>query len=477
MNSSLLLIAVILPMIGGLIVNFLKNRTLTKVVTFGFVLMTSIVLWFIILNGQIEDLTFLTFTSNLKLVFSPDKLGMFFAGIIATLWPFTTLYAFEYLEDDTRFNAFFLFFLLAYGVTAGICLAGNIFTLYAFYELLTLTTFPLVMHDRTREAIRASRLYLSLSIGGAAFAFASMMYVIMNGGVLERTWLTQLFYVAGFFGFGVKAAVFPLHFWLPKAGVAPTPVTALLHAVAVVKAGVFAIIRLTYCVYGVEVIKDSFAQYIPMAFVLFTILYGSTLAVKEIHVKRKMAYSTVANLSYILFGVMLLTDEGLSAGLLHMAFHAGFKILAFFAVGAVMHRNHRTWIFEYDGIAKKMPITFACYTIAALALTGIPPLSGFVSKFSLLVAGINADHVMGYAGCIVLLISALLTAVYSLTVVRRAYFPDREADLSYLDHCKEAGLEMTVPMVILAAGVIFCGLNANLIVQATNLIVSTLMKW
>lgn len=269
-----------------------------------------------------------------------DGLGRFFAGIVATLWPLTVLYASEYMKHEERQAAFFAFFTLTYGITLGVAMAANLFTMYSFYELLTLSTVALVMHPMTRRAVRAAKTYLAFSLGGAAFAFVSIMYIIgkghsgsfLYGGFLrgEPDSLMLVFYVMGFLGFGVKAAVFPTHVWLPKASVAPTPVTALLHAVAVVKSGVFAVIRLTWFAYGTEVLKGSWAQTVVMCFAIFTIFFGASMAVKEQHWKRRLAYSTVANLSYILFGVTMMTQAGLTAALLHMAFHAEIKILAFF---------------------------------------------------------------------------------------------------------------------------------------------------
>lgn len=233
-------------------------------------------------------------------------------------------------------------------------------------------------------------------------------------------------------GFGVKAAVFPLHGWLPKASVAPTPVTALLHAVAVVKAGAFAVIRLTYYSYGTDFLKGTWAQYAVMAIVIFTILFGSSAALKQVHFKRRLAYSTVANLSYILFGVTLMTPIGLEAGVLHMLFHSIIKIGAFFAAGAVLHSTKREYISELDGLGKKMPITFGTFTVFALALTGIPLFNGFVSKWALASAAIQSGDTLSFIGIIVLLISALLTAIYMLNISVRAFFPKKTPSLPIL---------------------------------------------
>ena len=475
MSKYLLLVTILLPIISSIFIYRFKDEKKIRIITLTSVCLTSILLLSLIIFGVSESYTVLKFTDRLNLDLNLDGLGKYFGCIIALLWPLTTLYGFEYLEHDKRLNTFFMFFNLAYGATIGVALSNNFFTLYMFYELLTLSTMPLVMFTKMVEAIRASRVYLALSIGGAAFGFGSMMYQIMNPE-MEKCFLTSLFYLFGFFGFGVKAAVFPMHIWLPKASCAPTPVTALLHAVAVVKAGVFAIIRLTYYGYGVSVLEGTFAQYIPLVFVIFTIVFGSSKALKEIHFKRRMAYSTVANLSYILFGVLLMSNFGLAAGLLHMAYHAVFKILGFFCVGAFMHKSHKNYIMDLDGVGYKMPITFICYGIAALALTGIPPFTGFISKFYLLDAAVKNGTVLSYLGFAAILISALLTALYSLTPLRRAFFPDTNTDLSIHENTKEAGPLMCVPMILLALSIVICGLYAQPLVDVVNKIALS-VRW
>lgn len=201
---------------------------------------------------------------------------------------------------------------------------------------------------------------------GAGFTMGG----ILSPAAFENKNLLLTVYVLAFMGFGVKAAVFPLHGWLPKASVAPTPVTALLHAVAVVKAGAFAVIRLTYYSYGADFLRGTWAQYVVMGVAVFTILFGSSAALKQVHFKRRLAYSTVANLSYILFGVTLMSEAGLNAGVLHMLFHSIIKIGAFFAAGAVLHNTGKEYISELDGLGKKMPVTFTAFTVFALSLTG-----------------------------------------------------------------------------------------------------------
>ena len=495
MNPYWLLLPILFPMFAAVVMLFIRirSRRTMRIFTGTVTVLTSVFAWVLILCCREDAVSLIRFTRDFTLTLRFDGAGRFFAGIIATLWPLTVLYAFEYMEKDTRQHLFFAFFTIAFGVTLGVSMSGNLFTLYCFYEMLTLSTFPLVMHTMTREAVRAARIYFGFSLGGAAFAFISMLYLVTGEITVETQNITRIFYVLGFFGFGVKAAVFPLDHWLPRASVAPTPVTALLHAVAVVKSGVFAIIRLTWFGYGIELIRGSFAEYIPMIFVLFTILYGSVRAVREVHWKRRLAYSTISNLSYILFGVLLLTENGLIAAFMHMAFHAEMKILAFFAAGAVMHKTGKEYIFEMDGMAKRMPVTFACFTVAALALLGIPPLAGFVSKWQLLSAAADAETVFSYIGAAMILVAALLTAVYCLTVVRRAYFPHRKDDPAVQKdgtliagnkvpepnasgRC-EASLFMLIPMLLLAAGILVTGLCSGMILNQVTNIVTNMVRW
>lgn len=474
--KTLYIITLLFPLLSSYIVLKTKDEKRRNIITFMVVSITSILVWISIINTNYKSYELIKFTNDLSILIGYDTLGRFFAGIVSTLYPLTTLYAFEYMSHEERKSSFFFFFILAYVVTIGVTLSRNFFTLYCFYELLTLTTMPLVLHTRTPEAKRAARIYLYLSIGGASLAFLSMVYFITNQANLANDTLTNMFYLLGFFGFAVKAAVFPFHAWLPRASAAPTPVTALLHAVAVVKSGVFAIIRLTYYIYGVENIVGSFAQTIAMIFVIFTIVFGSSKAVKEAHFKRRMAYSTIANLSYILFGVLLMNEFGLVGALLHMAFHAEIKILGFFAVGSVMHNAHLEYVDELDGLGRKMPYTFICYTVSALALTGMPPLSGFVSKAYLINAGFKTNTALGVVGIIALLISAILTAIYSLTPVRRAFFPNKEKRLR-LDKYHEAGKLMIIPMMIIAVGIVLTGLFASPIVEKVVEVATSIVRW
>ncbi len=485
MPSFLYPLAILLPMIGGVLlyrVRALSEQAVRRG-AMGLTLVTSALVWALILWGGETSVPVIRFADDLEVVLRLDGLGRFFAGILAALWPLTVLYALSYMEGAPRQKSFFSFFTISYAVSLGVAMAGNLFTLYFNYEMLTLATVPLVMHPMTREAVKASRTYLLFSLGGAAFAFATMIFLIAAGaggsftlgGLLReapygRPELVRFFFVLGFFGFGVKATVFPLHVWLPKASVAPTPVTALLHAVAVVKAGAFAVIRLCWYCFSPDLLRGTWAQWLPLCFAAFTVVYGSVMALKQGHFKRRLAYSTVSNLSYILLGALLMTPAGLAAGLVHMAAHACIKILAFFCAGAVWKRAGVEYHRDLSGLGRRMPLTLACYAVSGLALTGIPLFSGFISKWQLLTACAGLGTWEAWVGAGALLISALLTAIYMLTPACRAFFPglDREAgrDPARFAAVREADWRMSLPHVLLALGCLVFGCFAQPILDA-----------
>ena len=458
MSNMLLALPVLLPLLGGgaiLFLQFKRRRHLNPLKLYCFVaalvLGNSLLAAALLYHGRYlgEELVLFYLFSSHRILFRLDRMGSLFAGLVAFLWPLAMLYSFEYMRKEDRKGTFFAYYVMTYGVTMGIALAGNLLTLYFFYEMLTLITFPLVLYPLTKEASGASRKYLYYSIGGAAFAFIGLVFVLMYsatgtteflpGGVLDGAKaaghrnLLLFVYVLAFFGFGVKAALFPCHGWLPKATVAPTPVTALLHAVAVVKSGAFSILRFTYFSYGTEFLRGSWAQWLVMGAAMVTIIFGSTMAVREVHWKRRLAYSTVSNLSYILFGASLMSPSGLAAALSHLVAHAFMKICSFFCAGAVMHQSGKTYIYELDGMGRKMPVTFACLTAASLSLMGIPLFAGFISKWNLCQAAFSwggeavsagmSGGFLPYVGVAVILYSALMTGIYMLTVLVRAYFP------------------------------------------------------
>lgn len=481
MNAFYLFLAVLIPCVGGILVPLIpwKKRTHMMIYLESLVVINSILVWMLLFYRPQGIFYLVNFTGNLTIAFQLDGLGCVFAGLISFLWPFATLYSFEYMTKEKHEKVFFTFYTITYGVTLGIALADNILTMYFFYELLTLVTVPLVMHTLTREAILASRKYLYYSLGGAAFAFIGMIFVIIYGnttefvlgGVLDiakigdRTNILLLIYVIAFMGFGVKAAVCPFNSWLPQAGVAPTPVTALLHAVAVVKAGAFAIIRLTFYSFGTDFLRGTWAQYTVMAIVMFTIVYGCSRAVKETHLKRRLAYSTISNLSYILFGVTIMTPLGMTGALTHMVFHAFMKICSFFCAGAIMHQTEKHYVYELDGLGRRMPWVFGIFTVSSLALMGVPGLAGFISKWNLAYAAVESGNTLAYFGIACLLVSALLTAIYMLTIVIRAFFPPADFDENTGKEFSDPNWKMLVPLIVFAIAIVCFGLFSSPIVD------------
>lgn len=481
MNLHVLLLPILVPFLFGAIIPLLhfKDRRWIHWYVSVVSILTSVITLLLLTNQPEGTLLAINLAGQLEVSFHLDGLGSVFAGIIAILWPFATLYSFEYMKHEGKEVKFFTFFTMTYGVTMGLAFAANLMTMYMFYEMLTLVTLPLVMHSMNKKSILAGRKYVFYSIGGAAFAFIGFIFIFTYGhgmafeygGVLDlakvgtKAELLRLVYVLAVLGFGVKAAIFPFHGWLPRAAVAPTPVTALLHAVAVVKAGAFAIMRITYYCFGTDFLYGSWAQNVVLVFALVTILYGSSRAVKEQHLKRRLAYSTISNLSYIVFATALMTPAGLVGGLTHMVCHAIMKITLFFCGGSILYMSKREYVYEVRGIAKKMPVIMGCFTIAALGLIGVPTLAGFASKFNIATAAAYVDTPLGFIGILVLLISGLLTAIYMFSVIIRAYFPGREFDVTTLDGIKDPNWLMKFPLIVFCTAIVVLGIYSTPFVE------------
>ncbi len=484
MDSVLMIVAILIPIICGLLMIALpiRDRRIYIFTCLAAVCVTAVLAWLMVFDPPEGSVVIFVFVHRYSIEFRVDGLSRIFVGLISGLWPLATLYSYEYMEHESsektlKEKTFFAMYTITYGVTLAIAMSENLLTMYCFYELLTLVTIPLVLFTLTRDAIRATRAYMVFSLGGAAFGFVSLIFIMIyghgidfvSGGVLDparvgdRTGVVRMFYLLGFLGFGVKAAVCPVNSWLPKAGVAPTPVTALLHAVAVVKSGAFAIIRLTYYSYGADFIKGTHTQYYAMGIALFTILYGCTMALKERHMKRRLAYSTISNLSYILFAASLLSPAGLAAAMSFMIFHGVMKITAFFGVGAYLTKGERRYVYELDGIFGEMPFTSAVFAVSALAIMGLPGLPGFAGKWLIAKAAIEEGGPWAIAGTVVLIISSLLTACYMLQPLVRIFFHEREEGLK---PCRDPGPAEAVPLVILVIALLVLGLGFGPVVNA-----------
>lgn len=483
-----MVVAVLLPMFGGILIPLLpfRKRNVMAFYIEIIVLITSALTFLLMLHPSEDAFVLFRFTGQLSISLKLDAAGSVFAAILAFLWPFATLYSFEYMKHEEHEKVFFMFYTITYGVTLGIAMAEDIVTMYFFYEMLTMVTLPLVLHTLSREAVLASRTYLYYSLGGAAFAFIGMIFILIYGstsnftpgGVLdvaalgEKADLLLFVYVLCFCGFSVKAAMCPFCAWLPRAGVAPTPVTALLHAVAVVKAGAFATMRITYFSFGTELLRGTWAQNVVMALTIFTIVFGCSRALKETHLKRRLAWSTVSNLSYILFGIVLMTPLGLTGAFSHMLCHAVMKICSFFCAGAVIYKTGRTYIHQLDGLGRKMPKVFTIFTISSFALMGVPGLCGFISKWNLAKGAVESRNPLAYAGLGAILISALLTAIYMLTIVVRAFFPGKAFDYGTVADAKDPNWMMLLPLVVFVIVMFLIGLHPQFLNDALEQVVA-----
>ncbi len=385
-----------------------------------------------VLAGDRPQTTLLEMFPGLALMLRVEPLGMLFALVASGLWIVNSIYSIGYMRANREAHQtrFYICFAIALASTMGIAFAGNLLTLFLFYEALTLSTYPLVTHHGTAEARRAGRVYLGLllgtSIGLLLLAIAWTWWLagtleFRPGGILDGkadAAVGVALLVLYMFGIG-KAALMPLHRWLPAAMVAPTPVSALLHAVAVVKAGVFSVVKVIVYVFGVERLSGVEAGAWLPAVAGITIVLASVIALRADDLKRRLAYSTVSQLSYVVLAAALLAPLSLVGAALHIAAHAVSKITLFFAAGAIYTAAHKTKVSELDGIGRRMPFTMGAFTVGALSLIGVPPLAGFVSKWHIVAGAVAAGKPAAVA---VLVASTLLNAAYFLPIVYAAYF-------------------------------------------------------
>ena len=467
MNPYYLLVPVLLPMVTGAAVLGLrpKERRKREMLVMGGILAASAVIGALVLNRPGQPLVLYRFGSRMNISLGLDGLSGVFACLIAVLWPLTALYSFEYMKHEGKENKFFGYFSITYGVVAGVALSHSLITLYFFYELMTLATLPLVMHAMdTRAMVFVS--IISLHEYGTTLDFTWGGVIPQGLSHVERRHLYGAFILA-FFGFGVKAAVVPFHSWLPAASVAPTPVSALLHAVAVVKGGVFALMRVVYWCFGAGFLIGTKVQAAVLCVCCITILYGSLRALCTQHLKRRLAYSTVSQLSYILMGVMLMTPAGLAAGLTHMVCHALMKITLFFCAGAILYKGGREYVYELRGVGRAMPVTMACFTLAGLGLVGVPLFAGFVSKFMLGSAAAEAGG-LGMLGVACLIISAFFTLFYMVLIIGAAWFPaEGREDSHWNTHC-DPNWNMKLPLIAITAMSMVLGLWSGPLIQVFN---------
>lgn len=432
MISSLLFIPIIIPLLlfGILKLTKIKSERLWKGLSLGGVILTSIIVWVFLFILKEDTFTIIKFSSRISLGLKLDGLGKIFSGMVSILWPFALIYSFVYMKHNDRKYLYNEYYVATFAIVLGISFSSNLLTMYIFYEALTFITLPLIIHPQTKEARRAGNFYLYFSLSGSSLALAGLILLtvktgsnefIMGGLMDNKDNLLSIAYLFTFLGFGVKSAIFPFSYWLPMAGAAPTPTTALLHAVAVVKSGAFAIIRCTYYNFSYSILNNTWVQTVCLIICIVTIIYGSSKALKEQHLKRRFAYSTVSNLSYILFGTLLCTKLGLEAALIHFLFHSVTKISIFFTCGSIIETTNATYVYELNGLGKKMPKQFIIYTLAGLSLIGVPVFACFISKYYLIKAAFDVGSVFAYVGIGALIFSAILTIAYVFEIVVRAF--------------------------------------------------------
>ncbi len=478
------LIAVLLPLLAAvMIIIFSKQPNIRE----AWSVLCGVVLFLVVLSmlpdiltGKVIQYTVVEMLPDLPIQFKVDAFGELFGLTSSFLWIFTTFYSVGYmrsLNEHAQTRYFFCFAIAIVGAI-GLAFSANLFTLFIFYELITVSTYPLVAHNETPESQSGARKYLLYLMTAGVFLLFSTIAVYYYTGTTDFAFngflaghgipdlMLKILFVTFMIG-SAKAAVMPLHSWLPSAMVAPTPVSALLHAVAVVKAGVFTVTRVVLYVFGVDLLEVTGIG-LAMAYVAcFTIIVASAYAMTQDNLKMRLAYSTVSQLSYIVLGVCMLTPAGITGGMIHIPYHAFMKITLFMCAGAIIVTAKMNNISEMNGIGRKMPITMLAFTVGALGMAGFPPFAGFISKWYLLLGSVEINQ---FPIMVVLLASALLNVAYFAPVIYVAFFKKPEKELTF----GEAHPCMLVPLTLTAIGSLILGIwpNApNLFLQLVNVAV------
>ncbi len=398
---------------------------------------------------------------GLNFTLAPDPLGAIFSLIISTMWLFAAIYSMGYMEGKPRLHTYYGFLLISLSVALGVSYAGNLLALYLFYELLTFATYPLVIHDRSEQAMKAGKQYIFYNLVGAGLILIAIVMTTVKVGNLNFSAqsllqgqpgggmnILLLLFIAGF---GVKAAIMPLHRWLPKAMAAPTPISALLHAVAVVYAGVFGVLRVVYSVFGKELISELIAGQALKWVAVITIVFGIIIALRQDTLKRRLAYQTISHLSYILLGAFVFTEWGLGGAVFQMIAYSLLKVSLFFCAGIIAEKTGKTKISQMQGVGYRLPITMAVFSIATLGMVGMLPLATFWSKFYLMKGSVESGFLLP---ALALIFSGILNAVCFIPMIVSSFKGDRDATLIKRD---KSFYLMLVPTIVLVLGSIVAG--------------------
>jgi multicomponent Na+:H+ antiporter subunit D len=471
--DGLIALALVIPFAGAALIplaHAVPNVRETVTLTTATALFATVVLLLLeVWGGARPSLDVIQVTPGLEIAFRVEPLGMMFATIASTLWIVNSVYSIGYMRgnNEPRQTSFYVCFAIALAATMGIAFSANLFTLFLFYEILSISTYPLVAHKGNEEAKRGARVYLMMLIGASLVFFLPAIvwtYVLAGtldftpGGILQGNVgpvATGLLLALFAFGIG-KAAVMPLHYWLPTAMVAPTPVSALLHAVAVVKAGVFTVSKVIFYIFGLDFLSETGASEWLIILSSFGLLMASLVAMQKDNLKARLAYSTVSQLAYVVLGAALATSTAMLGAGLHIAMHAAGKITLFFCAGAIYTATKKTEVSQLDGVGWRMPFTMFAFFLGALSVIGVPPLGGIWSKWHLIEGAYEAEHIFVVA---VLMISTLLNIAYLLPPVIRAFLlPPKDG---YEGGIKEAPLPSVLALSITALFCVILFFNAE----------------
>ena len=442
----------------------------------------------VVYDKTIITYSLFTILPGIEIGFRVDAFGLLFAMGASLLWIATSFYSIGYMRSTNEHSQtrYFACFAVSLSATIGVAFSANLFTMFLFYEILTIITYPLVAHKGTPEAKAGGRKYAIYLLGAAkAFLVAAIILTYNLTGTLEfskdgifpaivqsvNPELLYIIFVLFFFGFA-KSAVMPFHSWLPAAMVAPTPVSALLHAVAVVKTGVFSVLRIIFFVFGADLMMDIGVDVFVITFASFTIITASLLALSRDNLKARLAFSTISQLSYIILGAALLTPSAMVGGIIHITNHAFSKITLFFCAGSIYVSTYKTKVSQLNGIGKKMPWTMAAFAIATLSMIGIPPVSGFITKWYLVIGSLERHSLVVLT---VLLVSSFLNAAYFVPILYRAFFKEENSNSKHIDSSDDGSLKenpfLVVPLTLTAIISVVLGLYPDFIVQIAEMVI------
>lgn len=468
--DALLLLPILIPIVCGLLLWVLpiQSRRMLHILSCAFVLASAILCAILLFALRAHSFTLFVLPGGASFQIGVDGIGAVFAGLVIFFWVCNTVYAVGNMPAEGDTHSFHGLFQLAMGFSVGIALAGNLLTLYVFYQALSIFTYPLIIFYRTPEALLAGKKYIRHAFWGAGLCLLNLLCVlwiaptasfqsgaaIAAGGQGVGDSFLLLAFFLGFLGFGVQAAIFPMHGWLPSAHEAPMPVTTVLHAVTVVKAGVFGILRLAYCTFSPGLLAGSWVQYTCIVILSISVVFASIMALNTTHLKERLAYSTMSQLSCMLFPALLFTGQGLRSTLVYMVMHAMIKTVLFLCCGVIAKETCIDDVRRIRGLGKKMPFTMVCFGIASLALVGLPFTAGFISKWYLALAAFTCGSMaLGAIGAGLVLCSTLCTGIYLIPLCFKSFLPPETP----LPSCSDPSRSMALPILVLTALIILAG--------------------